>query len=699
MRVEIPKKKDKHLGQKRTPVLVESRTPLLPELVLIGNNSSPPSPEPDLPGTHPILPTSPSPSFVGQYLPPSIPLLSERPEVEVEEESPPFQNEDIVVGNKKWIQPTNFREAVAKAAIVTKIPRTAVNTWLHFLSPFGDLPLNYKTLLKTSRETDVETIDGCSWYKPSCSLEIILALEDTEISAITLDLHVDGIPIGSKEMWPVTAFIREINRAVLLVVYEGDKKPQRKDLLKDICLEIKEMMQMGLPVGDRKVSVKFGNLICDAPARALVLNTVSHNATYACFLCWAKSGRKLCRKTRNHKERSRPTFPVSCEQKRSDAEFRSKLQFSVRTNETHHRSTEKLEIESLDIDILKSTPIDYMHTVLLGVVRNQLLSVWKVIVPSFINKLDECLKTCKTRIPDEFPRKCRSYRDDWKATEFRLFLLYLGPLILRDILSEEQYIHFMKLSIAMRILCSDVPRMLEKIDLAKKLMSEFVTEYEILYPNEPLTYNLHMSNHLPDCCKDLQMNVDQFSAFKGENFLQRLKNYYDRGPNPLKQIIKRFSEERVFEDAQTPLKNFECRLEQQIDQTNFYKKCLIKNFTIGIVEKNAFVKAQQFILAIHSIEHRGNLVVFRGYPCQVIKDAFIQPTPSRDFGIYIVRTLQNSNLMEFTNRDISNKFVCIPQQNNMLGLIELLHGNEVFPFLLTHLKLRYSPKFSYTITF
>lgn len=44
--------------------------------------------------------------------------------------------------------------------------------------------------------------------------------------------------------------------------------------------------------------------------------------------------------------------------------------------------------------------------------------------------------------------------DRWKATEFREFLLYTGPVVLRSVVSEEFYGHFLILHVAMSILAS-----------------------------------------------------------------------------------------------------------------------------------------------------------------------------------------------------------------------------------------------------
>ncbi|EFN68762.1 hypothetical protein EAG_00106, partial [Camponotus floridanus] len=42
----------------------------------------------------------------------------------------------------------------------------------------------------------------------------------------------------------------------------------------------------------------------------------------------------------------------------------------------------------------------------------------------------------------------------WKATQFRFFLLYCGSVVLKDVLSDHHYRHFLLLFAACRILNS-----------------------------------------------------------------------------------------------------------------------------------------------------------------------------------------------------------------------------------------------------
>lgn len=53
-----------------------------------------------------------------------------------------------------------------------------------------------------------------------------------------------------------------------------------------------------------------------------------------------------------------------------------------------------------------------------------------------ISNISQNLNNTSTWIPTEFARKTHTLKelDRWKATELRLFLLYVGPVILRNYL-------------------------------------------------------------------------------------------------------------------------------------------------------------------------------------------------------------------------------------------------------------------------
>ena len=91
------------------------------------------------------------------------------------------------------------------------------------------------------------------------------------------------------------------------------------------------------------------------------------------------------------------------------------------------------------VGMVSQLPIDYMHFVCLGVTKRILLMWIKGsldirIGPRAVEEMSTALKRLKACIPCELVRKPRSLEhvevDSWKATKFRQFLLYTGPVVL-----------------------------------------------------------------------------------------------------------------------------------------------------------------------------------------------------------------------------------------------------------------------------
>lgn len=148
------------------------------------------------------------------------------------------------------------------------------------------------------------------------------------------------------------------------------------------------------------------------------------------------------------------TFPLTDSKLRTDESFAQKL------NEEHHHSGSSPFHDS-SVGMVSQFPLDYMHLVCLGVVR-KLLTMWLRgplnfrLPANIVNRMSDNLKYLRPHIPVEFSQKPRSLReiDRWKATEFRLFLLYTGPVILPSYLDSKMYNNFMLLFAAIAILVS-----------------------------------------------------------------------------------------------------------------------------------------------------------------------------------------------------------------------------------------------------
>ena len=126
------------------------------------------------------------------------------------------------------------------------------------------------------------------------------------------------------------------------------------------------------------------------------------------------------------------------------------------------------------------------------------------------------LKDLNGTFPSEFARQPRSLSelDRWKATEFRSFLLYSGPVVLRYFLSPNAWKHFLSFSIAIRILCNDNGDFRNaRVEVARKLLEYFVDNSTEFFGETFCVYNVHSLLHLPDDVEHFQAPLDDISAF------------------------------------------------------------------------------------------------------------------------------------------------------------------------------------------
>lgn len=74
-----------------------------------------------------------------------------------------------------------------------------------------------------------------------------------------------------------------------------------------------------------------------------------------------------------------------------------------------------------------------------------------------IQRLSDLLENIASFVPSEFSRKTRSLQfvKYFKATEYRLLLLYTGPVVLKNILDKDIFHYFLSLHVSARILCSN----------------------------------------------------------------------------------------------------------------------------------------------------------------------------------------------------------------------------------------------------
>lgn len=156
---------------------------------------------------------------------------------------------------------------------------------------------------------------------------------------------------------------------------------------------------------------------------------------------------------------------------------------------------------------------------------------------------NQLLAKCGKCMPNDIHRDIRNLDllRKWKALEFRTILLYVGMVIFDQILSTEEYNHFLILCCATRICSSSTYK--KFVPIAEKMFKLYAEQYGVLYGTYTIGSNVHLLTHIVD---DLRMNnIDNLmhlSAYKYENCLRLLGLNLKQGNKPLEQISRRIIE-------------------------------------------------------------------------------------------------------------------------------------------------------------
>ena len=404
-----------------------------------------------------------------------------------------------------------------------------------------ELPLDCRTLLKTPRKSIFKTIGSGTYWHIGLTQSIINNVSSIPSDeCLRIQLFIDGLSLfksSREQLWPILCRISDAQSRVFTVgFFSGKGKPINvNDYLSDIISELEDLFSNGICIGSRRCKVLLDCVIADAPARAYIRQVKLHSGFHSCERCTAVGA---------YRDR-KVIFPFYACKMRNDADFRN------RRHPKHHIGRSPFEV--LDIDMINCFPLDYMHMVCLGFCK-RLLNLWRsgpvgnqVRIPNFIfNQINERISGLRECLTKEFPRKCRTIEDinHWKAVEYRQFLLYIGPVALRGLINEEFYDNFLNISVCIYILCS--PKMCEYyLEFVRKLLAKTVEQYAALYGVSEVTFNMHSMLHLCDEVK-AHGNLDSFSAFPFESYMQKLRAFVRSGNLPASQIYRRLSERDSF---------------------------------------------------------------------------------------------------------------------------------------------------------
>ncbi|KAG1662618.1 hypothetical protein GQR58_020874 [Nymphon striatum] len=544
----------------------------------------------------------------------------------------------------------DFRNRLAEWAISGNIALTSVTKLLKILRMHNiDVPAQATTLLQTPRDIVLSRKSGGDYVYMGLEKGIKLNLSSVgaiDSDIIELSFNIDGIPIYRSKncsMWPIQCQVVNVPsaRPFVVALYSASHKPQDVNFLEDFVGELRELMQNGISVdGGLVKTVVVRCFVCDAPAKALVKGIIQYNGRYGCDYCDVRGdydGRMLFLQTGN---------------------LRTNRSFRERENVKHHKI--RTPLEDLDIDMIRQFPIDPMHCVDLGVTK-KLMLLWKEgprstrLSAGHLNAISAYLCSIKPFMPPAFNRKPRGLEEIkmWKATEFRTFLMYTGPVVLKNILSSQMYKHFMCLSVAVCILYN--AKLVSKHRLyAHELLTHFVEKSRDIYSDKFLTYNVHCLCHLADVAKEYQ-SLENCTAYPFENYNSTIKRSVRGTGNPVVQVSRRLVEmalSPLLSDANATVKK------------NGFKKgacCKLKN--------NKYC-------TLHEIRHGGKVL------CEIYtrtQPFYSSPCDSRILGIHKVMKT-NTEMQMCDIQDIDSCAIYIPlslfdsAETNTAVVIPMMHS-------------------------
>lgn len=561
--------------------------------------------------------------------------------------------------------------------IERNISHNSGNELLRILRLHGhvELPRDVRVLLHTPRNASATIIlmsDGhYAHFGITSGLEIAIRKYSTFIATdeIKINVNIDGLPLSkssSSQFWPIMASIEGIDVHTLpfiIGVYHGMSKPNNaNEFLDRFVNELMFLSENGINVYNKKYSLILNAILCDAPAKSFITYTKGHAGYFSCSKC-IQEGDFV---------QNRVTFPETNSSLRTNDSFKDRIQIE------HHTGNSILE--KLAFGMVSQIPLDYMHLVCLGVVK-RLLQLWLRgnkdirLLPADVHLASQHLIAIGHSIPSEFARKPRSINDvdNWKATEFRQFLLYTGMIIMKSKLSPTCYNHFLALCVAIRIL-ADPQLCIIFNDYANSLLLWFVSNYGAIYGEKYLSHNVHNLLHLANDVHTFGC-LDNFSCFKYENHMQIIKKKLHQSGKPLQELTNRIFEDLRQPNIQSPIVKYPTIV---YTSNNTIKYVQYKNFKLATneVDKCALWNDKSVIFILDIFEE--DVIYFQVKRFLNPKSLFTKPCASERLGIYVISKTTTYDIITVPITEIKQKCLILKyiDEVDSYVTIPLLHTNN-----------------------
>lgn len=569
------------------------------------------------------------------------------------------------------------------------------------------LPKSSRTLLGTlASKTDIKlmlckngTYSEYKYFGIAINLQYIIDPEEYEERDISLLINVDGAEILKKtknHAWYILGMVYHTeyqSKPFIIGISYGTSKPlSPREFLDDLVKECNDLYSSGIHIQNTRFNFEVKGFCCDTLARVYLKQTKGPTGFCSCERCevYGESVSTLNNNIVASNKGKRVFNEIDCPE-------RTKVSFKNKTQPKHHHATEDSPLlDILGFDIIKNVLLDAMHLFCLGVSNNVLNTFVhgnrsNRIGVNNVVKLQDNLDAISNDIPDEFQRTKLDLGDltNWKATQYRVFLVYCMGLYLKDILSSNKYKHMMLLFVACRVL-SSTELAVNYASYAKELLRKFVSLMPSLYGKGSVVMNIHNLIHVADDVITMKASIFFFSAFAFENCNGFIKKLVKTSKDPVAQITKRVDELRkgkvpslqnryplIFKTKK--LSNLPLiTILEEINHVKFLSEVILGSMVLTSSHPNNFVFLKdQTMMRISSLfintvdENYPKNVQIKGTKYKILDDLFDYPLDSRKVGIMLVKRVRGRKITTIVE-NVECKCI-ITKVNDKAVAIKLLH--------------------------
>lgn len=454
---------------------------------------------------------------------------------------------------------------------------------------------------------------------------------------LTYNFSVDGVSMYNNakgSLWPILVTINEIpptirfQNVLLAGVWFGKKEPKMDVYLKPFVEESIKLAEEGIILApDAKHTLKVYAACCcaDSVARPCIQNTTQFNGYYGCSWC------------------RHPGFIVNGTVKYI---YKDHLLYADRTEREvmklmHDAMTVGKSIQGVKgpsallpvplFNVVSNFVPDYMHGILLGVTK-YIVNAWfdsrnnsrEFYIGSNANCTLISDRMSKIIFPHNVGRVPRTIYERvlYKACEWKNFLLYMCLPCLKGILRQPYYDHISLLVGAVSMLMKNSITT-NDLETADELIMKFVTDTQILYGEDFMTYNMHLLLHFTTSVANWGP-LWCHSMFVYEGYNATLQSFIMGTCGIKTQAVKRFL------------------LHQELICNKNSYPTEVSNFIVKINSKSKFH---------HKVTHIGNCNLY-GAPYMQVGDICSTNFPT---GFLLQNSLlQNSDINYFKRMTIEN---------------------------------------------